>query len=80
VLSTGYKRLAVAPVKGVPIVHTSPTASTEPCSIKSRSTAPIKQQLARFNRLDLLGQPTALEKLERLSTWLGAMSTSNAMT
>ena len=33
--------------------------------------APIKQQLARFNRLDLLGQPTALEKLERLSTWLG---------
>ncbi|NUT74996.1 D-cysteine desulfhydrase [Pseudomonas sp. C1C7] len=31
----------------------------------------IKQQLARFNRLDLLGQPTALEKLERLSTWLG---------
>ena len=31
----------------------------------------IKQQLARFNRLDLLGHPTALEKLERLSTWLG---------
>lgn len=31
----------------------------------------IKQQLARFDRLDLLGQPTALEKLERLSTWLG---------
>lgn len=31
----------------------------------------IKQQLARFNRLDLLGAPTALEKLERLSEWAG---------
>ncbi|OLF56470.1 D-cysteine desulfhydrase [Pseudomonas chlororaphis] len=31
----------------------------------------IKQQLARFNRLDLLGGATALEKLERLSAWLG---------
>ncbi|UVM50200.1 MULTISPECIES: D-cysteine desulfhydrase [unclassified Pseudomonas] len=31
----------------------------------------IKHQLARFNRLDLLGRPTPLEKLERLSTWLG---------
>ncbi|MCX7080661.1 MAG: D-cysteine desulfhydrase [Pseudomonas sp.] len=31
----------------------------------------IKQQLARFNRLELLGNPTALEKLERLSAWLG---------
>lgn len=31
----------------------------------------IKQQLARFNRLDLLGAPTALVKLERLSVWAG---------
>lgn len=31
----------------------------------------IKQQLARFNRLELLDNATALEKLERLSTWLG---------
>lgn len=31
----------------------------------------IKQQLARFNRLDLLGHPTPLEKLDRLSAWLG---------
>lgn len=31
----------------------------------------IKQQLARFDRLDLLSHPTPLEKLERLSTWLG---------
>ncbi|KAA5847774.1 D-cysteine desulfhydrase [Pseudomonas chlororaphis] len=31
----------------------------------------IKRQLDRFNRLDLLGGATALEKLERLSTWLG---------
>ncbi len=31
----------------------------------------IKRQLARFNRLDLLGNPTALEKLERLSAWAG---------
>lgn len=31
----------------------------------------IKQQLARFDRLDLLAHPTPLEKLERLSTWLG---------
>ncbi|MCU1751911.1 D-cysteine desulfhydrase [Pseudomonas sp. 6D_7.1_Bac1] len=31
----------------------------------------IKQQLARFNRLDLLTHATALEKLERLSAWLG---------
>lgn len=31
----------------------------------------IKQQLSRFNRLDLLGHPTPLEKLDRLSTWLG---------
>jgi D-cysteine desulfhydrase len=31
----------------------------------------IKQQLARFNRLELLGAPTALEKLERLSLWAG---------
>jgi D-cysteine desulfhydrase len=44
---------------------------------QSRSIKRFKQQLAR---LDLLGQPTALEKLERLSTWLGATSTSNAMT
>ncbi|WP_122377852.1 pyridoxal-phosphate dependent enzyme, partial [Pseudomonas cannabina] len=29
----------------------------------------IKHQLARFNRLDLISAPTALEKLERLSTW-----------
>jgi D-cysteine desulfhydrase len=31
----------------------------------------IKQQLARFNRLDLLANATALEKLERLSAWSG---------
>ncbi len=31
----------------------------------------IKQQLERFNRLELLGGATALEKLERLSAWLG---------
>ena len=31
----------------------------------------IKQQLDRFNRLELLGSATALEKLERLSAWLG---------
>lgn len=31
----------------------------------------IKQQLDRFDRLDLLGGATALEKLERLSAWLG---------
>ncbi|MFK8330807.1 D-cysteine desulfhydrase [Pseudomonas sp. BJa5] len=31
----------------------------------------IDRQLARFNRLDLLGAPTALEKLERLSAWAG---------
>ena len=31
----------------------------------------IKQQLDRFNRLDLLGHPTPLEKLDRLSSWLG---------
>ena len=31
----------------------------------------IKQQLARFHRLDLLGSTTALEKLERLSAWIG---------
>ena len=31
----------------------------------------IKQQLARFDRLDLLAHPTPLEKLERLSAWLG---------
>ncbi len=31
----------------------------------------IKQQLARFNRLELLGAPTPLEKLERLSSWAG---------
>ncbi|NBA97240.1 D-cysteine desulfhydrase [Pseudomonas sp. R5(2019)] len=31
----------------------------------------IKQTLARFKRLDLLGVPTPLEKLERLSVWLG---------
>jgi len=31
----------------------------------------IKQQLARFHRLDLLGHTTALEKLERLSAWIG---------
>ncbi|KPW37349.1 D-cysteine desulfhydrase [Pseudomonas syringae] len=29
----------------------------------------IKHQLARFNRLDLISAPTALEKLERLSAW-----------
>ncbi len=29
----------------------------------------IKNQLARFNRLDLISAPTALEKLERLSIW-----------
>jgi len=31
----------------------------------------IKTQLARFNRLDLIAAPTALEKLERLSVWAG---------
>ncbi|MDB6145404.1 MAG: 1-aminocyclopropane-carboxylate deaminase [Pseudomonas sp.] len=31
----------------------------------------IKQQLALFKRLELLGAPTALEKLKRLSTWAG---------
>ncbi|NWA06871.1 D-cysteine desulfhydrase [Pseudomonas gingeri] len=31
----------------------------------------IKQQLARFNRLELLAQATPLEKLERLSAWVG---------
>ena len=31
----------------------------------------IKRQLDRFNRLELLGGATALEKLERLSAWLG---------
>ena len=34
-------------------------------------TTMIKQQLARFNRLELLGGPTPLEKLERLSAWAG---------
>ncbi|MBD1550010.1 D-cysteine desulfhydrase [Pseudomonas typographi] len=31
----------------------------------------IPSQLSRFSRLALLGAPTPLEKLERLSTWLG---------
>ncbi|RMT76797.1 D-cysteine desulfhydrase [Pseudomonas viridiflava] len=31
----------------------------------------IKNQLARFNRLDLISAPTALEKLDRLSIWAG---------
>jgi D-cysteine desulfhydrase len=31
----------------------------------------IKQQLDRFNRLNLITAPTALEKLERLSLWAG---------
>jgi len=31
----------------------------------------IKQQLARFTRLELLAQATPLEKLERLSAWVG---------
>ncbi len=31
----------------------------------------IKQQLARFARLELLAQATPLEKLERLSAWVG---------
>ena len=31
----------------------------------------IKQQLAGFSRLELLGPPTALEKLERLSAQMG---------
>jgi D-cysteine desulfhydrase len=31
----------------------------------------IKEQLSRFNRLDLLSHPTPLEKLDRLSAWLG---------
>ncbi len=31
----------------------------------------IKQQLARFDRLPLLEQATPLEKLERLSAWVG---------
>ena len=31
----------------------------------------IEKQLARFNRLDLISAPTALEKLDRLSSWAG---------
>ncbi|WP_434696197.1 D-cysteine desulfhydrase [Pseudomonas sp. Z1-14] len=31
----------------------------------------IKEQLSRFHRLDLLSHPTPLEKLDRLSAWLG---------
>ncbi len=43
----------------------SPDTSYYPCGPM------IKQQLARFHRLDLLVNATPLEKLERLSTWLG---------
>lgn len=43
----------------------SPGTSYYPCGPM------IKQQLARFHRLDLLVNATPLEKLERLSTWLG---------
>ena len=57
-----HKRLAVADAK-VPAY--SPSISDHPC------VAMIKQQLDRFNRLELLGGATALEKLERLSAWLG---------
>ena len=60
--SNGYKRLKVAQALG-------PAYSPE--ILHGQYGPMIKQQLARFNRLDLLGQPTALEKLERLSTWLG---------
>ncbi len=56
------KRLAVARVK--PPAY-SPDTSYYPCGPM------IKQQLARFHRLDLLVNATPLEKLERLSTWLG---------
>lgn len=31
----------------------------------------IERQLSRFNRLELLGAPTPLEKLQRLSAWTG---------
>ncbi|WP_442111450.1 D-cysteine desulfhydrase [Pseudomonas sp. NUPR-001] len=31
----------------------------------------IDRQLSRFNRLDLLGAPTPLQKLQRLSAWTG---------
>ncbi len=31
----------------------------------------LNKQLARFPRLDLIGAPTPLEKLERLSAWVG---------
>lgn len=31
----------------------------------------LKKQLDRFKRLDLIGAPTPLEKLERLSAWVG---------
>jgi D-cysteine desulfhydrase len=63
VLNTfGYKRLAVARVN---------TRAYSPDIFLRQYGPMIKQQLARFNRLDLLGHPTPLEKLERLSTWLG---------
>ena len=62
-LSTfSYKRLTVARVYRPAY---SPETSYNPCGPM------IKQQLARFNRLDLLPHATPLEKLERLSTWLG---------
>jgi len=44
------------------------------------STQPIKQQLQRFNRLDLLGQPTPLENSNACPPGSAATSTSSAMT
>lgn len=58
----GYKQLAVARAY---------SRAYSPDIFPRQYGPMIKQQLARFNRLDLLSHPTALEKLERLSNWLG---------
>jgi D-cysteine desulfhydrase len=50
---------------------TDVTAYSPSTYLPATQTTMIKQQLARFNRLELLGAPTSLEKLERLSTWAG---------
>ncbi len=54
----------------MPVAHEYPRAYSPDIAYNQYGPM-IKEQLSRFNRLDLLGHPTPLEKLDRLSTWLG---------
>jgi D-cysteine desulfhydrase len=62
--------LSVVPDAHIPVAREY-SAAYSPDIAYSQYGLMIKEQLSRFHRLDLLSHPTPLEKLDRLSAWLG---------